>query len=222
MRILLVGDYPADPRLGSAKVFVKLQREFQALGHECDVLLGDQIGTSPQNPYARQAFGPVMALKAVRKTVRTRGPYDVVDVASAEGCWIARRPGTELRRTAIVSRSNGLEHLNYRRMLDDHEAGLAKKPWTRRIFHPAVRLTQVAAAARSADRLLLLNEGDREFALRQRWKPESKIDVVPHGVSNSFIATSDMSAGKRGRGILFCGSWTAVKGIAYLVEAFSS
>ena len=39
MRILLVGDYPADPRLGSAKVYYKLREEFAALGHDCDVLL---------------------------------------------------------------------------------------------------------------------------------------------------------------------------------------
>jgi hypothetical protein len=33
VRILLVGDYPPDPRLGSTKVLIKLQEEFRALGH---------------------------------------------------------------------------------------------------------------------------------------------------------------------------------------------
>ncbi len=114
------------------------------------------------------------------------GPYDVVDVASAEGLWLAAGKRTALNGAVVIARSNGLEHLNYQRMLDDHAAGLSHKPWTRRLFHPAVRLTQVAAAARAADRLLLLNESDRDFAVERRWKSPGSIDVVAHGVSTRF------------------------------------
>jgi glycosyltransferase involved in cell wall biosynthesis len=221
VRILLVGDYPRDERLGSTKVLVKLQEEFRALGHTCDLLLGDDLGLAPRNPYLRQAFGPVAAWAAVRRTVRARGPYDVIDVASAEGLWIASLGRQALGGAAVVSRSNGLEHLNYRRLLDDAAAGLGHKPWSRRLFHPAVRLTQVAAAARAADRLLLLNEGDRAFARERRWKADASIDVVPHGVSTNFLGGVPRPAGPRGRGILFCGSWTPVKGVTYLADAFS-
>ena len=221
MRILLVGDYPPDPRLGSTKVLVKLQEELRGLGHSCDLLLSDRIGRRPSNPYARQAFGPVAAWLAVRRAFRSNGPYDVVDVASAEGLWIAARFGRELRHATVVSRSNGLEHLNYRRVLDDAAAGLIAKPWTRRLFHPAVRLTQVAAAARAADRLLLLNEGDRAFAVSQGWKPEDAIDVIAHGVSGRFLSDRPAPDAPRGQGILFCGSWTDVKGVRYLADAFS-
>lgn len=221
MRILLVGDYPPDPRLGSTKVLVKLQEEFRALGHTCDLLLSDGLDRAPRNPYLRQAFGPVAAWAAVRRMFRRHGPYDVVDVASAEGLWIASLGRSALGRAAVISRSNGLEHLNYRRVLDDAEAGLASKPWTRRLFHPAVRLTQVAAAARAADRLLLLNQSDRAFALDRQWKSDASIDVVPHGVSRSFLTDRPAASGKRGQGILFCGTWTPVKGVTYLADAFS-
>jgi glycosyltransferase involved in cell wall biosynthesis len=221
VRILLVGDYPPDPRLGSTKVPIKLQEEFRALGHTCDVLLADGIGPHPSNPYLRQALGPVAAWSAVRGKFKASGPYDVVDVASAEGLWIGARIGHELHDATIVSRSNGLEHLNYRRVLDDAAAGLIRKPWTRRLFHPAVRLTQVAAAARAADRLIVLNEGDREFAIQQGWKPADAIDLIPHGVSSRFLADAPAAGAVRGRGILFCGSWTDVKGVRYLADAFS-
>jgi glycosyltransferase involved in cell wall biosynthesis len=222
VRILLLGDYPRDARLGSTKVLLKLQEELQGLGHTCDLILSDELGSAPRNPYLRQALGPVAALAAVRRAFRERGPYDVVDVASAEGLWlgVARRFGA-FRDTAIVSRSNGLEHLNYRRMLQDHDAGLRPKSWTRRIFHPAVRLTQVAAAARTADRLLLLNETDREFAIGRRWKNATEIDVVPHGVSSEFLNAPPDRDQVRGAGLLFCGSWTEVKGVDYLARAFS-
>ena len=158
---------------------------------------------------------------AVRRACQTRGPYDVVDVASAEGLWIASLGRGALDGAAVVSRSNGLEHLNYRRMLDDARAGLGSKGWTRRWFHPAVRLTQVAAAARAADRLLLLNDGDRAFALEQHWKQAADIDVVPHGVSRRFLDHAPSPAAPRGGGILFCGTWTPVKGVTYLADAFS-
>jgi glycosyltransferase involved in cell wall biosynthesis len=221
MRILLVGDYPPDPRLGSTKVLLKLREQFETMGHGCDVLLADGLG-GPRNPYLRQAVGPVVARRAVLRAFSRSGPYDIVDVASAEGLWLAAGSRRRLNGAAVISRSNGLEHLNYQRMLDDHAAGLVHKPWTRRLFHPVVRLTQVAAAARAADRLLLLNESDRDYAVERRWKSPSRIDVIAHGVSERFLTGVPAADERRGAGILYCGSWTPVKGVTYLVQAFAS
>jgi glycosyltransferase involved in cell wall biosynthesis len=222
MRILLAGDYPRDARLGSTKVLLKLQEEFRGLGHTCDVLLADDLGATPRHRLLRWAFAPVTAVAAIRRAFRERGPYDVIDVASAEGLWVGvlRRAGL-FNGAAIIARSNGLEHLNYRRMLDDHDAGLLDKPWTRRWWYPAVRLSQVAAAARIADRLILLNGNDRAFAVGRRWKHEDEIDLVPHGVSARFLAEAPPSDHPRGHGILFCGTWDATKGVPYLASAFS-
>ena len=225
MRILLVGDYPNDPRLGSTKVFVKLQEEFRALGHTCDMLLAEDLGVRPRNRFARWLVEPVAALAAVRQAVRKSGPYDIVDVASAEGLWLAvlrRARLTSGKPTPIIARSNGLEHLNYQRMLDDDAAGLWKKPWTRRWWYPAVRLSQVALAARLADRLIVLNGVDREFAVSEGWKPSAAIDLVGHGVSTRFLADAPPADHRRGGGILFCGTWDHMKGIHYLAAAFSS
>ena len=222
MRILLVGDYPRDPRLGSTKVFLKLQEEFRALGHECDVLLADDLGLHPQHRLLRWAVEPVAALAAVRRAFRDRGAYDIVDVASAEGLWIGalRRAGS-FNGAAVISRSNGIEHLNYQRMLDDHDDGLSRKRWTRRWFYPAVRLSQVAGAARVADRLILLNDADRAFVRSKRWKRDEQIDLVAHGVSSRFLSDVPPPNHPRGRGILFCGTWDAMKGVDYLARAFS-
>jgi len=232
MRILLVGDYPNDARLGSTKVFVKLQEEFRALGHTCDMLLADDLGVRPRNRFARWLVEPIAALAAVRRVVRKSGPYDIIDVASAEGLWLAamrrvRRAVAQSAQAAggpapIIARSNGLEHLNYQRMLDDDRAGLWKKPWTRRWWYPAVRLSQVALAARLADRLIVLNDVDREFAVSEGWKSSASIDLVSHGVSTRFLADAPPADHPRGRGILFCGTWDHMKGIHYLAAAFSS
>ncbi|HXG55003.1 MAG TPA: glycosyltransferase family 4 protein [Vicinamibacterales bacterium] len=219
LRILLVGDYLDDARLGSAKVSHKLREELSSLGHHCDALFSDALGAVPRGRQVRQLVAPVLAARAIARAMGSVS-YDVVDAASAEGLWlgIQKRAG-RFRNTAFVCRSNGLEHLNYARMLDDARMGLTTKPFTRRIWYPASRLSQVALAARVADRLLLLNEMDRQYALEHNWHPPGRIDVVSHGVSDRFLQNAPTDEG-RGAGMLFCGAWDHVKGIAYLVDAW--
>lgn len=219
LRILLVGDYDDDPRLGSAKVSYKLREELRSAGHHCEALFSSDLGSRPSGRQMRQLVAPALAAGAISRAL-SRHPYDVVDAASAEGLWFGagRRLGA-WRGTALVCRSNGIEHLNYRRMVDDSDGGVLAKPWTRRLWYPASRLSQVAAAARVADRLVVLNDVDRRFAIARGWQPAERIDVVLHGVSERFL-TGAVAAPARGAGVLFCGAWDFVKGITYLVAAF--
>ncbi len=219
LRILLVGDYPADPRLGSSKVYYKLREEFTRLGHQCDLMLQPELGSWPRQSKLRWALGPAVAARAV---ARTRRQYDVIDVASAEGAVLALRERLAAGDpTAVVSRSHGLEHRNFRRLLDDHTAGFVRKGWYRRWWYPLSRMSQVALAARLADRLIVLNAGDAEFAVARGWKRRDAIDVVPHGVSARFLASAPAPDARRGGGLLFCGTWDDVKGVPYLADAFS-
>jgi glycosyltransferase involved in cell wall biosynthesis len=218
LSILLAGDYPPDPTLGSSKVFYKLQEELVALGHRCDILFGPDLG-GPASRQIRQAVAPYLAGRTIARRV-DREKYDVVDVASAEGLFIGLRNRFHVRSAIpFVCRSNGLEQLNYRRMLEDARAGLTTKPWTRRIWYPVSRLTQVEWAARLAHRLLLLNTQDYDHALNHGWQPADRIDLVPHGVSLRFLDDRADTALPRGEGLLFCGTWDHMKGIAYLVKA---
>jgi glycosyltransferase involved in cell wall biosynthesis len=221
LAILLVGDYPDDPRLGSAKVLHKLRQEFEALGHSCDILWGRDLGARPASRQLRQLVSPWLAVKAIwRQEARRR--YDVIDVASAEGLFVGLFGLVSPRtRPAFVCRSNGLEHLNYSRMIEDHAAGLRRKSWVRRIWYPATRLSQVAAAARLADGLLLLNGIDREFALDRGWQPPDRITVVPHGISSRYLAEAPDPDAARGAGLLFCSTWDLMKGITYLCDAMN-
>ena len=211
LSILLVGDYPPDPTLGSSKVFYKLRDEFTALGHRCDILFADDIG-GPRSRQIRQAVSPWYAGRAIARR-QAAARYDVIDAASAEGLWVDRSSA------AFVCRSNGLEQLNYRRMIDDARVGLTRKPWTRRIWYPLSRLTQVERAARKADRLLLLNAHDYDYAVGERWKPADRIEIVPHGVSARYLRNRPGDTPSRGRGLLFCGTWDHMKGIAYFAAA---
>ena len=214
LRILLIADYDDDPRLGSAKVTHKLREELVEAGHRVDVLLAPALGSRPAGRQLRQLVAPILATRAVSR--EASAAYDVIDAASAEGLWLAaRRRGS---RPAVVSRSNGLEHLNYARMLGDARAGLIRKPWHRRIWYPLSRLSQVSAAARRADRLLVLNEADRQYAVARGWKSADRVDVVPHGVSARFLCGEPADPGAS-PAMLFCGTWDLVKGIADLTRA---
>src|SRR5260370_42141596 len=106
-------------------------------------------------------------------------------------------------------------------MVEDYDAGVRHKAGGGRWWYPAVRLSQVAAPARLAARLIMLNEGDRASALARGWKREPCVDLVPHGVSGRFLSDVPPADHPRGRGILFCGTWDAMKGVHYLAAAFS-
>jgi glycosyltransferase involved in cell wall biosynthesis len=219
LSILLVGDYPDDARLGSSKVAAKLREEFAGLGHTCDVMWSSEIGARPASRQVRQLLSPWMAGRAI---ARRDGfdKYDVIDAASAEGLFaglIGLIP--DRRRAAYVCRSHGLEHVNYARMIDDHHAGLRRKSWPRRIWYPVSRLSQVAAAARLADALIVINEGDRRYAIDRGWQPEDRVTVVPHGISARFIADAPPAGAPRGAGLLFCGTWDFVKGTPFVCDA---
>lgn len=218
LRILLVGDYPDDPRLGSAKVMHELRKAFVALGHECDAVFSPEIGNGGP-PRLHQAIAPLKAMGAIRRRL-SNGGFDVVDAASAEGLWfgLARRIGA-YRRTAYICRSHGLEHLNYQRMLDDDAARLISKPWWKRLWYPAARLSQVALAARLSDGLVVLNERDWSYTLSRSWQVPDRVTVIPHGLSEQFLGNGAAPFGSRGSGVLFCGTWDHSKGIQYLVRA---
>jgi glycosyltransferase involved in cell wall biosynthesis len=149
-----------------------------------------------------------------------RRKYDVIDVASAEGLTLGLLNLIPVRdRAAYVCRSHGLEQLNYARMLDDHREGLRAKSWTRRVWYPLTRLSQVAAAARLADALIVINDVDRQYALDRGWQPADRVTVVPHGISARFIDDAPAAAAPRGGGLLFCGTWDYVKGTPYVCAA---
>jgi glycosyltransferase involved in cell wall biosynthesis len=218
LHIVLVGDYPADDRLGSPKALLRLRDALREQGHRATTLLAPDLGPTPRQRHLRDAASPWLAARAIRALAARDGIPDVIDASSAEGLSIARSREGAWSRVAVAARSHGLEHRNYARMLDDAREGFGRRGWHRRIWYPAVRMRAVAASARRADALILLNEGDRAFALERRWVAPEAVHVIPHGLASVFL--DDRIATERGGGLLFCGSWDRAKGIDYLVRAF--
>jgi len=215
MRILLVSDEPRDASMGGPKVALKLQAGLQGLGHTCEALFRPELGARPRSPRLRMAAAPWLARRAAAERSRHAGRYDVIDAASAEGWMMA--PGAA---RVVVARSHGLEHRYYRELLADAEAGLLHKPWGRRLWYPAVRLTQVRQALRRARRVIVLSQADREWVLARGWQAAERIEVIPHGVDGARWQQAPAPNAERGAGVLFCGWWTTSKGVAYLAQAY--
>ena len=64
LSILLAGDYPPEPTLGSSKVFYKLRDELVSLGHRCDIMFAPEIG-GPSFRQVRQLISPWRAGNAI-------------------------------------------------------------------------------------------------------------------------------------------------------------
>ena len=183
LRILLVGDYANDPRPDRPRSRTSSARSSAPPATSVTRLFAEDLGHPARRAAGPAARLPVLGHSAISRAIAQR-PYDVVDAASAEGLWFGagKRLGRR-RSTVFICRSNGLEHRNYNSMLDDSRAGSDAQAMDPPHLVLASRLSQVAAAARIADRLLVLTEGDRQFALDRGWQSNDRIDVVAHGVS---------------------------------------
>ena len=223
VRILLVGDYPPDPRLGSTKVLLKLREEFAAHGAR----LRRAAGRRPRRTRAIltcvRLSGRSSRGRAVLDMFSRNGPYDVVDVASAEGLWLAAGS-----RRALNGAVGDLEIERPRAPELPADARRSRRrPAPQAVDAPAVssrrapdagcgggtRRRPAAAPERVGSRLRASSDAGR---------------VPPASTSSPTVSRSGFSRMRpmrtcaRGDGILYCGSWTQVKGVTYLVDAFAS
>ncbi|HEY7856606.1 MAG TPA: glycosyltransferase family 4 protein [Terriglobales bacterium] len=217
---MIASDDWDDPRVGAAKAPRKLAQALERAGHQVDLVFNGDLIYHPRNERLRYLVAPWYALATVRRRWRERGPYDVIDIASSEGwlVFLAHRLGA-FRGAAMVARTHGLEHIYYRELVADHRAGLLSKPWWRRIWYPAVKLTQLAASFRLADRAILLNQRSRALVLDRRWKSAQQISLIAHGVDAARWASAPLPAAPRQARALFSGNWHLGKGTAYLAQA---
>ena len=189
MRILLVGDYARDARLGSTKVLVKLQEEFRALGHVCDLLLADDLGVAPRNAHLRRALAPIGAARRRPPCVPRQRPVRRRRRRQRRGLWIAaaRRAGG-FRRTAV---DRALERPRTSRLPADARRSRPRAAEQTVVPPAAVSRGAVVAGRRRRTRGRPAAPVERNRS-RVRAGPAAgsrtdRIDVVPHGISSAFL-----------------------------------
>jgi glycosyltransferase involved in cell wall biosynthesis len=212
LRVLLGIHHPLDPNLGAPGVTLTLGGALTGLGCEVSYYaFGDAFpGVTSHSAWHTVRFP--WALSAW--LARNAGRFDVLDITTGDSWPWARagRPGAK-RRHALITRSHGLEHVVTEQLRADARAGLAHLSWKYPLYHGGFRLWEVRQSLLAADRIVLLNPLDRDYARDQLGVPADRIAVIPHGLPEPFRAQPPPELLPEGPvRIAFVGSWIQRKG----------
>lgn len=155
-----------------------------------------------------------------RHLMRNAASYDVIDATTGDAwvwCSLGRRGGG---RTALVTRSHGLEHVlvaDLRRRAAIGQVRLSRKyP----LYHGGFRLWEVARSLRGADAQVFLNEADCEHAVHALGVTADTTVVMPNGLPERMLVSepSGKIAREPGIALAFIGSWIPRKGTKAVVD----
>ena len=185
-----------------------------------DHLYVDDYPAIVRRPAARYAlFGP-LTLGRVRALEAAREPYDVVQISGGDGFLAPLlRRDREGRRRLVVSRCHGLEHRYWQAFLAEVRGGHQRTTLRHRLYFGGLRLRQTEWSIRAADVFNCHTEGDAAYAVERGWKRREEVLVLPGGIDPEWFGLAS-GADRRLERLLFCGSWTWMKGPHVLAEAF--
>lgn len=218
LRVLFVAHHRMDRAAGVSGATLALGNALEQRGHRVSYYGFDDA-------FGAQTGADVPAMLrfpwyAARHLMRTASSYDVID-ASTGDAWVwgsLGRPGG--RRTALVTRSHGLEHVlaaDLRRRARIGQVRLSRKyP----LYHGGFRLWEVAWSLRVADAQVFLNAADRSHAIQRLGVAGSRAMVIPNGISEHALASPPSRAISPDGAIelAFIGSWISRKGTEGVVE----
>jgi glycosyltransferase involved in cell wall biosynthesis len=115
-------------------------------------------------------------------------------------------------RTSIIF--HGLEPLYYQRL--QQEIPLSRRY---RLLHGKLMMTLLRNSSRAADMLFCLNSEEAAYLVANEWGERDRVQTVSNSVPESFFLQRKYRP--RATQLLFVGQWLPMKGIAYLVEAFT-
>ena len=190
------------------------------LGCVVDHLYLDDYPAIARRPSMRYAlFGP-LTIGRVRAMEAARGPYDVVQISSGDAflASLLRHDRTG-RRRLVVSRCHGLEHRYWDAFLREARAGTLRTTLRHRLYFGGLRLKQTEWSVHGADLFNCHTEADADYAVERGWKQRDQVLVLPGGIEPDWFGLADPPPGEPLR-LLFCGSWTWMKGPHVLAEVF--
>lgn len=222
MRVLFAVHHPLDPRLGAPGASISVGRELQRNGHTVEFFGYDQAFRGLKRFTARHqlAFPWKLAIY-LRRHSRN---FDVLDITTGDAYLWAKlgRPGA-LPDIAIVTRSNGIEHLAHLALVREASQGRRKLSWRYPIYNGGFRLWEVRQSVRVADAVLVLTEEERRFVVERLGAKAEATRVVPHGLDDSLVATPTLPEQRRNDDqvvrLCFIGNWVDQKGSLDVVRS---
>ena len=220
LRILTVMNCSRYDRRGMPTANASISRALAARGSTVDHLYVEDYPRSVRAPWLNYSlFGP-LTVRLVRKLEEQREPYDVIQISGGDG-YLAPllRHDRRGRRRLLVARCHGLEHRYWEAFRREVRAGFTHVTLRHRLYFGGLRLRQVEMTIRAVDLLNCHTEADARYAIAKGWKRRDQVVILPSGVEPRwFTAEIEQAAGTKR--ILFCGSWTWMKGVRVLVGVF--
>lgn len=219
LRILIVLHLPWDARLGAARVWIELAREWTRAGHTVEKFCLTDAWPEPAGSRAGAAFRQSrFSWRAAEYIRRNADRFDVID------CLIGVLPflKSSLRfRGLVVARSVGLYRL-YDQFLRQSPILWPNQPkgrWFGRLFHRWLDWRAWRDAERSVRACDLLNlpNQDERLALARDPAVRAPAIVLPYGLADDFRAALDRAAAPPAqrlarKTICFIGMWSPRKG----------
>ena len=219
LRILAIINLPWDARLGAARVWIELSKEWEKAGHQVDRFCLTDAFPKNRNSRLGSALRQILfPMKAAAYVRRNRGRFDVID--SLIGCLTTSKASLAFEGL-LVARSVGLYRL-YDKFLERSRSLWSPQP-KGRWFGPILHKFLAWRARKDSDKSVrccdLLNVPNEEERRELDTDPQvlAPIIVEPYGLTREFrsaLAATAAAAATRlaEQTICFIGMWTPRKG----------
>lgn len=217
MRILAANYVERNENSGSAGQLIHWARAMESLGHEVDLLFGDDPVGAPfvdavrSPPHLFWAF----PLRLAAYLAHVSEPYDVVQVTDVDGWPAIRHARRHGNRSLFIMKIQGLMDRLHRTRMELADEGLLTMRLRHRVAVRALRLVPLAMQRRMPDLVLSESRRDLDWLERERGYPAERNRHLIQGIHDIFLS-SDAPV-RVSRTALFVGRFEPVKG-AHLLE----
>lgn len=219
MKALFVIHTPKDPRTAVFKIVSKQADALRARGHSIDILAPEDFALTRA---AGARFDVLLFPVLLAHWLLERGcDYDVIKFHSYSGWLIALlRPLIRSWRTLrIITEFHGLQPLYFAATEQESQLSGHRLSLRYRVVNGWFTRKILRTACSRADWVLCLNSNELLFLTQNRWATSARVHLFSNGVPPEFFGISRFY--EKAKTLLFVGQWIDIKGIRYLVDAFS-
>ncbi|NUN64428.1 glycosyltransferase family 4 protein [Pseudanabaena biceps] len=227
MKILLTIHHELDPNLGAPGVTWRVGEEYKKLGHEVSYFSFDDLPKFLPGIAKIILFPEFVAYKVA--SLANKGEIDILDASTGDAWLWAKLSQLWQRKKSsktvplLVTRSHGLEHTVHLQLLEEVKRGNMKLSWKYPLYHGGFRLWEVDNSLRLANLVLLLNDYDLEYSVKQLKVDRDRTQIVKNGISDTLLNLPMPKILDNSKiRIAHIGSYIPRKGIHYSVPALNS